>query len=119
AETRFGALVLTDARVPADALLGPLNEGWKVATTTLSHERAGVAKLHLSLRRDVRQLIEAARTKGRLEEPVLRQRLARVYLDAELLKLLADRAISGQLHGRPTGPESSLVKLVWSDVSNR
>ena len=28
-------------------------------------------------------------------------------------------AISGQLHGRPTGPESSLVKLVWSDVSNR
>ena len=118
-ETGFSELFFTDARVPADALLGPLNEGWKVATTTLSHERAGVAKLHLSLRREVRQLIEAARTKGRLDDPVLRQRLARVYLDAELLKLLADRAISGQLHGRPTGPESSLVKLVWSDVSNR
>ena len=48
----------------------------------------------------------------------MRAALARLYLEAEYLKLLADRAISGQLHGRATGPESSLVKLVWSDVSN-
>jgi alkylation response protein AidB-like acyl-CoA dehydrogenase len=117
-ERGFSELFFTDVRVPVSALLGPLNEGWKVATTTLSHERAGVAKLHLSLRREVRELIEAARSNGRADDPVLRQQLARVYLRAEYLKLLADRAISGQLHGRPTGPESSLVKLVWSDVSN-
>ena len=117
-EHGFSELFFTDVRVPSSALLGPLNEGWKVATTTLSHERAGVAKLHLALRRDVRELIEAAQARGRADEPVLRQRLARLYLEAEYLKLLADRAISGQLHGRPTGPESSLVKLVWSDVSN-
>jgi alkylation response protein AidB-like acyl-CoA dehydrogenase len=48
----------------------------------------------------------------------VRQRLAKVYLEAEYLKLLADRAISGQLHGRATGPEGSLTKLVWSDVQN-
>src|SRR3954452_23855900 len=117
-EHGFSELFFTDVRVSASALLGPANEGWKVATTTLSHERAGVAKLHLALRRDVRALIDAARANGRIDDPVLRQRLARVYLEAEFLKLLADRAISGQLHGRPTGPESSLVKLVWSDVSN-
>jgi alkylation response protein AidB-like acyl-CoA dehydrogenase len=44
------------------------------------------------------------------------QRLARVYVEAEYLKLLADRAVSGAIHGRPAGPESSLIKLVWSEV---
>ena len=114
----FSELFFTDVRVPASALLGPLNEGWKVATTTLAHERAGVAKLHLGLRRGARELIEQAREAGVAEDPVLRQKLARVYLEAEYLKLLADRAISGQLHGRPLGPEGSVAKLVWADVQN-
>jgi alkylation response protein AidB-like acyl-CoA dehydrogenase len=117
-EPGFSELFFTDVRVPADALLGPLNEGWKVATTTLAHERAGVAKLHLALRRGIRELVEAARANGRADDPVIRQQLARVYLEAEYLKLLADRAISGQLHGRPTGPEGSVAKLVWADVQN-
>ena len=114
----FSELFFTDVRVPADSLLGPLHEGWKVATTTLAHERAGVAKLHLALRREARELIAVARENGASEDPVIRQTLARVYLEAEYLKLLADRAISGQLHGRATGPESSVAKLVWSDVQN-
>ncbi len=38
------------------------------------------------------------------------------YLEAELLKLVSDRAISGELHGRPLGPESSIAKLVWSET---
>jgi alkylation response protein AidB-like acyl-CoA dehydrogenase len=114
----FSELFFTDVRVPASALLGPLNEGWKVATTTLAHERAGVAKLHLALRRGVRELIDEAREAGVAGDPVLRQKLARVYLEAEYLKLLADRAISGQLHGRALGPEGSVAKLVWADVQN-
>ena len=114
----FSELFFTDVRLPASALLGPLHEGWKVATTTLAHERAGVAKLHLSLRRGARELIETARANGTADDPVIRQKLARVYLEAEYLKLLADRAISGQLHGRALGPEGSVTKLVWSDVSN-
>jgi alkylation response protein AidB-like acyl-CoA dehydrogenase len=114
----FSELFFTDVRVPASALLGPLNEGWKVATTTLAHERAGVAKLHLALRRGIRELIEVARANGTADDPVIRQRLAHVYLEAEYLKLLADRAISGQLHGRPLGPEGSVAKLVWADVQN-
>jgi alkylation response protein AidB-like acyl-CoA dehydrogenase len=120
----FSELFFTDVRVPASSLLGPLHEGWKVATTTLAHERAGVAKLHLQQRRTIAELIDRGRRTtlpdGRRasDDPVLRQRLARVYLEGELLKLLSDRAVSGQLHGRPTGPEGSLVKLVWSDLGN-
>jgi alkylation response protein AidB-like acyl-CoA dehydrogenase len=118
-EHEFNELFFTDVRVPKSALLGPLHEGWRVAMTTLSHERGNVANLHLGLRRKVRDLLDLARTTvvdGRpvSEDPVVRQALARVYLEAEYLKLLADRAVSAALHGRPLGPESSLAKLTWS-----
>jgi alkylation response protein AidB-like acyl-CoA dehydrogenase len=121
----FNEVFFDDVRVPVDAVLGPVDEGWRVAMTTLTHERGGVAKLHLGLRAKVARLLETAKTTpGRgggtaAQDPALRQRLARVYLEAELLKLLADRAISGELHGRPLGPESSIAKLVWSETDQR
>jgi hypothetical protein len=121
-EEEFNEIFFTDVRVPKDALLGPLHEGWRVAMTTLSHERAGVAGLHLGLRKSIADLLDAAKTTpvagGRMagDDPVLRQRLARLYLEGELLKLLSQRAISGALHGREAGPESSLAKLVWSEA---
>jgi alkylation response protein AidB-like acyl-CoA dehydrogenase len=102
--------------VPASALLGPINEGWRVAMTTLTHERAGVAVLHLSLRRKIARLLATARERGVDRDPVLRRRLARIYLEGEYLKLLADRSVSAAAHGRPPGPEVSLTKLVWADV---
>ncbi len=45
----FAEVFFHDVRVPADALLGPLNAGWQVATTTLSHERAGAARLYAEM----------------------------------------------------------------------
>ena len=118
----FNEVFLDEVRVPVESTLGPVHEGWRVAMTTLSHERGGVAKLHLGTRRKVQRLFEDARA-TRLpaghtaaEDPVLRQQLARVYLEAELLKLVSDRAISGELHGRTLGPESSIAKLVWSET---
>src|ERR1700722_13467461 len=53
----FAELFFTDARVPRSAMLGPLHGGWGVAMTTLSHERAGVARLHLSLARRLDDLL--------------------------------------------------------------
>jgi alkylation response protein AidB-like acyl-CoA dehydrogenase len=123
-EREFNEIFFADVRVPRGALLGPLNEGWKVAMSTLAFERGGVASLHLGVRAKIQRLLVLARTTalgdGRMasEDPVIRQSLARLYLEGEYLKLLADRAISGQLHGRPLGPEGSLAKLVWSEVEN-
>jgi alkylation response protein AidB-like acyl-CoA dehydrogenase len=118
----FNEVFFDEVRVPVTSTLGPEHEGWRVAMTTLSHERGGVAKLHLGTRRKVRQLFATAPATPMpgggtaAEDPVLRQRLARVYLEAELLKLVSDRAISGELHGRALGPESSIAKLVWSET---
>ncbi|MSO79925.1 MAG: acyl-CoA dehydrogenase [Acidimicrobiia bacterium] len=122
-ESEFNEIFFTDVRVPTSALLGAENEGWRVAITTLTHERGGVAALHLGLRSQIRSLLDLARQTpmgdGRFaaDDPALRQRLARVYLEGELLKLLSERALSGALHGRELGPESSLAKLVWSETA--
>jgi len=122
-DAEFNEIFFTDVRVPASALLGAENEGWRVAITTLAHERAGVANLHLGVRAQVQSVLDLAkRTPARAgmtaaEDPALRQRLARVYLEGELLKLLSMRALSGAMHGRETGPEGSLAKLVWSEAA--
>lgn len=121
-EHEFNEVFFEGVRVPAAQTLGPVNEGWRVAMTTLAHERGGVAKLHLGLRAKVGRLLDEARATplgdGRVasDDPVLRARLARAYLQAELLKLISDRAISAELHGRALGPEGSIAKLVWSET---
>jgi alkylation response protein AidB-like acyl-CoA dehydrogenase len=120
-EREFNELFFSDVRVPVACRLGPENAGWAVAMTTLTHERGGVAGLHLGSRAKIRRLFELASTTdvgGRpaADHPVLRQRLAAVYLEGEYLKLLADRAVSAALHGRPAGAETSVAKLVWAEL---
>jgi alkylation response protein AidB-like acyl-CoA dehydrogenase len=120
-EREFSEIFFREVRVPQDALLGAENDGWSVAMTTLANERGGVANLHLGVRKRIGRLLELARTvevNGRpaSEDPGMRRELARIYVRGEYLKLLADRAISGAIHGRVAGPETSIAKLLWSDL---
>jgi alkylation response protein AidB-like acyl-CoA dehydrogenase len=121
-EAGFHEIFFRDVRVPADALLGPENAGWRVAMSTLNHERGGVATLHLGVRQKIASWIAVARERanerGEEMDPVLRRSLARLHLEGEYLKLLSERALSGGLHGR-AGPEGALLKIVWSEVSQR
>jgi alkylation response protein AidB-like acyl-CoA dehydrogenase len=122
-DNEFNELFFSNVRVPVSSMLGPLNEGWRVAMATLTNERAGVVSLHLSIRKHVQRLFELARSTPRgdhtaADDPMIRQMLAKVYLEAEYMKLLSDRAISTALHGKPSGPESSLGKLLWSYILN-
>jgi len=116
-EHEFSEIFFTDVRVPAEALLGPIDEGWRVAMTTLTYERGTVANLHLGLRAKILELVDEATERGADRDPVVRQKLARVYLEGELLKLVSERAISGALRGDAPGPESSIAKLVWSEAT--
>jgi alkylation response protein AidB-like acyl-CoA dehydrogenase len=118
----FNEIFFTDVRVPVDCTLGPVNEGWRVAMTTLAYERGTVAKLHLGTRSKIRRLIDVAKRTplgdGRTaaDDVVIRQHVARVYMEGELLKLISERAISAELHGRAMGPEGSIAKLLWSET---
>ena len=107
----FAELFFTDARVPRSAMLGPLHAGWSVAMTTLSFERAGVARLHLGLANRLDELLADPRAKAGLEDPVLRQRLAGMYADIRCMRFLTERSLSDPA---AAGAGGSLAKLSWA-----
>ncbi|MHB8438179.1 MAG: acyl-CoA dehydrogenase family protein [Acidimicrobiales bacterium] len=112
--------VLFDAvRVPKSYRLGEENQGWQVAMGTLGHERVGTAGLSVSMRIELDNLIATAREQnpGALDDPGIRERIARVWTQLELTRLLNARALSKILKGQPNWPEVPLAKLQWSYLS--
>ncbi|WP_406814464.1 acyl-CoA dehydrogenase family protein [Mycobacterium sp. M23085] len=117
----FAEVFFHNVRVPADALLGPLNAGWQVATTTLSHERAGAARLYAEMQVRLEELVNdlAAAGTGALDDPVTLRRLGEIAVRIKYLEVLCQRSISATLHG---GPEivalgsASLAKTVWGEI---
>jgi alkylation response protein AidB-like acyl-CoA dehydrogenase len=119
-EQTFAEVFFTDARIPVDALLGPVDEGWRVAVTTLSHERAGVARLHLSLRRKFDELVADAAGRDALRDPVRRDRLMGIYIDITCMRLMTDRSFAEMRAGQqPSAALGSLAKLAWSRADQR
>ncbi|MCP9273006.1 acyl-CoA dehydrogenase family protein [Mycolicibacterium arenosum] len=132
--TDFAEVFFHDVRVPADALLGPLHGGWGVATTTLSHERAGAARLYAALQLQLTDLVAdlaAHSVDGRpvLEDSATLRRLGEIAVDVDYLELLCKRAISAALHGGDAdgtgaseatgGGAASLAKSVWAETGQR
>jgi len=121
-DTGFSELFFTDARVPRSALLGAIDEGWAVATSTLSHERAGVASLYLGIRSTFDRLLDAARQPRPdgtrpIDSPVARDALMARFQDVRNLEFLAKRTLGAALSGRAPGAEGSVIKLAWSQTS--
>jgi alkylation response protein AidB-like acyl-CoA dehydrogenase len=117
----FAEVFFNDVRVPADALLGPLNGGWQVATTTLSHERAGAARLYAQLEVQLRDLaadLADCEVDGRpvLEDTATLRRLGEVAVRIKYLEVLCQRSISATLHGGDALGSASLAKSVWAEL---
>jgi alkylation response protein AidB-like acyl-CoA dehydrogenase len=118
-EQPFSELFFSDARVPVTSLLGPLHRGWHVAMTTLSFERAGVARLHLSLSRKLDQLLAEPGAAPALTDPRIRDRVAGVYADIACMRWMCNRSLAQVRNGQPTGPDGSLAKLAWGRAEQR
>ena len=113
----FAEVFFNDVRVPADALLGPLNGGWGVATTTLSHERAGAARLYAEMQVRLEELVEdLAAAGGALDNPLILKRLGEIALRIKYLEVLCQRSISATLHGGDPFGTASLAKTVWGEI---
>jgi alkylation response protein AidB-like acyl-CoA dehydrogenase len=108
----FAELYFTDARIPRSAILGPLHGGWTVAMTTLSFERAGVARLHLSLARRLDDLLADPRARAGRADPVLRDRLAGIYGSIRVMRHLTERSLADS--SEAAGALGSLAKLSWA-----
>ena len=119
-EREFCEVFLTDAWTPVDHVVGEVNEGWAVANTLLGFERGeSAATFPLKFREELDRLIDLARQRDRIHDPIVRQGLARAYAECEIMRLLGLRALTGLLDGRPPGPESSVSKLYWSEYHQR
>jgi alkylation response protein AidB-like acyl-CoA dehydrogenase len=117
---QFNEIILDDVRIAADAVVGAIGDGWRVAMTTLSHER-GVLGFTLAARLDAMfsRLVATARTTGAAADPVLRDRLAQLHVDVQALRYTNYRAADGLTRGAQPGPENSVAKLFWADVNQR
>lgn len=117
-EAEFNEIFFDGARVSAENVIGGEGNGWGVAITTLMHERAGIgAASAVQVRRDLDQLIEAVRERGLASDPLVRDRIARLQIGVEALRLGAMRALSQQMRVGIPGPEGSIAKLEWADTN--
>ena len=116
-DSDFAEVFFHDVRVPADALLGPLNAGWQVATTTLSHERAGAARLYAEMQVRLEELVDdIAAQSDALDDPGTLRRLGEIAVRIKYLEVLCQRSISATLHGGDAFGSASLAKTVWGEI---
>jgi alkylation response protein AidB-like acyl-CoA dehydrogenase len=112
----FAEVFLDGVFVPDEDVLGGVGNGWKVAMSTTSSERA------LSLRAPGRFMAAAARLRElcrqspRGHDPVLRDRVVRAWIDAEAYRFHTFELATRMQEGSPLGPEASMSKLFWSEM---
>ena len=112
----FAEVFFTDVRVPVSNVLGAVDGGWRVTMGSLAHERGGlwvegVSRLEFTLQ----GLIDLARRRGRLDDPVVRRRLAHAYEDVSSLRTLGYKGFSSFAQGS-SAPEHSFLKLASSEL---
>jgi len=112
----FNEVFFTDARCPKDNVLGGVNNGWAVGNTLLGFERGvGATTTSLAYRNELDMFIELAREYGKLDDPLVRQDIARFHTMVEIMRFRGYQALTRFLNGQTPGPESSIGKLFWSE----
>ncbi len=117
--SEFNEVFLDGVRVPRANLIGAENEGWQIAQVTLAHERGTnyAIKEQVLARINVDELIAAAQADGRAQDPVIRQRLARLYVETEIMRFMNLGMLTRVGRGETPGAETSIVKTFWADLS--
>jgi alkylation response protein AidB-like acyl-CoA dehydrogenase len=124
-DAEFNEVFFDNVRVHESQILGGLHNGWAVGLTTLMYERLALGfGLQVRLRIAVDSLIELARKmekQGRtvVKDPVMRQKIAQLWIDTECLKYTGARAITKLLKGEMPGPEASTGKMGWVETHQK
>jgi alkylation response protein AidB-like acyl-CoA dehydrogenase len=101
-------------------VIGGIDNGWRVAMTTLGNERGGRASIaHLSYEREFWDLVDTARSNTKSTDPLVRQSLAWAYTQVELMRFSGQRLLASLATRSEPGPEASVAKLFWSEYHRR
>ena len=124
-EAEFNEVFFTDARVPHSRMLGKEGQGWRVAITTLMNERVAIGSGGPKKKGSgaISQLLKLWKERDHnstsaAQTAVLRDRVTRSYIEAELLRLNSLRASATAKSGNP-GPEGSVNKLFQAESAKR
>ena len=119
--THFNEVFFTDVEIPADNLLGDLNNGWNMATAMLMYERVAIGTGATGgIRHDrADQLIEEAAERGVIDNPVLRQKLMRIYTMETCQSLVSMRTRAEMKAGKTPGPGGSISKLATTVIMDQ
>ena len=117
--TEFSEVFLESVPVAAENVVGGVDEGWEIAMTTLAHERGtGFAFKEQVLQKiALDDLVGLARERGHGGDPRVRQAIAQRWIEVEIMRLMNCRTLTRLERGREPGPESSLVKLFWANLT--
>jgi alkylation response protein AidB-like acyl-CoA dehydrogenase len=113
----FNEVFFTNVRCPRANVIGGEHNGWKVAMTTLGFERGSSATTgHRRFRRELDQIIDAARRNGRSSDPLVRQRLATAWSKVKIMEINGYRSLTDSLNGtKHTAALGACNKMFWSE----
>ncbi len=122
-ESEFNEVFFDEARVPADWIVGDINDGWRMAVALLAHERvqtgvdsmgnAGMERQWSRVPIPVVQLIELARRRGRLDDPLVRQELVQLWINEQIVGFLRER------NANPATALSPSIGKLWRTIQGR
>ncbi len=122
-DAEFNEVFFDEARVPADWVVGEINDGWRAAVALLAHERiqtgvasmsnSGTERLWSRVPIPVVQLIELARQHDRLGDPLVRQELAQLWINERIVGFLRERSAD------PTTAVSPSIGKLWRTIQGR
>jgi alkylation response protein AidB-like acyl-CoA dehydrogenase len=123
-EAEFNEVFLSDVRVPDSARLGPVDEGWTVARTTLMNERSalsGAGSLSGSSigGSGAEAVLRLGTELGAWDDPLMADRMAGILIDAKLIRAGNARAARARADGDGAGPEGSITKLFSTEHNKR
>ena len=110
----FNEVVLDAVRIPASDLVGEENDGWRLAKVTLGNERVSLSGEGALWGRGptANTLLDVVRAHGGVDNPLMRQKLAALYIESEVLRLIRMRTVSAIVRGLEPGPEISVRKAL-------
>ena len=125
-ENEFNETYFDNVEVPVENVIGDINDGWRIAMTTLAYERGPEDGLGRQVRfkQELDKLISSLAVLDRgprkaIEHPDVRQKIGQSIIEVEVMRLNSLRSFSRYLNGEERGADASVIKLYWSHAAQR